>query len=218
MHDQVKTNAVSPDNSWWSHIRGTFAIGIPLIGAQLAQLGIHTTDVVILGQFGAQYLAAIVLAGQFLFTVFVFGTGFSMAVVPMVAQAYGRGDVTSVRRSLRMGLWVAIGYWLLMQPVFFSAEAILIHLGQQPETAALAGRYVAMAEFGLLPGLLFIALRSMVWPSTGPVSCCGPPCSCWSPMLHSPMCWCSAISACRRWAWMARPSLPSWCSLPAWLC
>ncbi|PZU23579.1 MAG: MATE family efflux transporter [Shinella sp.] len=162
MHDQVKTNAVSPDNSWWSHIRGTFAIGIPLIGAQLAQLGIHTTDVVILGQFGAQYLAAIVLAGQFLFTVFVFGTGFSMAVVPMVAQAYGRGDVTSVRRSLRMGLWVAIGYWLLMQPVFFSAETILIHLGQQPETAALAGRYVAMAEFGLLPGLLFIALRSMV--------------------------------------------------------
>lgn len=162
MHVLVQKDAICRENSWRSHIRGTLTLGIPLIGAQLAQLGIHTTDVIILGQLGAQYLAAIVLAGQFLFTIFVFGTGFSMAVVPMVAQAYGRGDVTTVRRSLRMGLWVAIGYWLSMQPVFLNAESILVLLGQQPETAALAGRYVAIAEFGILPGLLFIALRSMV--------------------------------------------------------
>jgi MATE family multidrug resistance protein len=149
-------------NSWTSHIRATVALGIPLIGAQLAQLGIHTTDVVILGQLGPQYLAAIVLAGQFMFTIFMFGSGFSIAVVPMVAQAFGRGDVVSVRRSLRMGIWVAIGYWLLAQPAFFHAEAILLMLGQKPEIAALAGRYVMIAEFGLLPGLLFVVLRAMV--------------------------------------------------------
>lgn len=162
MQFSAANSAISRENSWVAHIVGTFRIGVPLIGAQLAQLGIHTTDVIILGQLGAQYLAAIVLAGQFLFTVFIFGTGFSMAVVPMVAQAYGRGDAVSVRRSLRMGLWVAIGYWLLMQPIFFNAESLLILLGQKAETAALAGRYVMIAEFGLLPGLLFIALRSMV--------------------------------------------------------
>lgn len=162
MHDVVKEAAAVEDNSWWAHIRGTLSLGIPLIGAQLAQLGIHTTDVVIVGQLGAEYLATIVLAGQFLFTIFIFGSGFSIAVVPMVAQAFGRGDATSVRRSLRMGLWVAIGYWMVMQPVFYHAEDILILLGQQPEVAALAGRYVGIAQFGLLPGLLFMALRSLV--------------------------------------------------------
>jgi hypothetical protein len=80
-------------SSWASHIRATLALGIPLIGAQLAQLGIHTTDVVIVGQLGAQSLAAMVLSGQFFFTIFIFGSGFSIAVVPMVAQAFGRGDV-----------------------------------------------------------------------------------------------------------------------------
>ena len=40
------------DNSWAAHFRATFTLGIPLIGAQLAQLGIHTTDVVILGRGG----------------------------------------------------------------------------------------------------------------------------------------------------------------------
>ena len=46
-------------NSWGAHLRATLALGIPLIGAQLAQLGIHTTDMVIVGQLGAEKLAAL---------------------------------------------------------------------------------------------------------------------------------------------------------------
>lgn len=148
--------------SWSSHFRATFALGIPLIGSQLAQLAIHTTDVVIVGQLGAQALAAMVLAGQFFFTIFVFGSGFSIAVVPMVAQAYGRGDVVSVRRSIRMGMWVSILYTLLTAPLFYNAEAILLALGQKPEVAALAANYVQIIQLGLLPALLFAVLRALV--------------------------------------------------------
>ena len=148
--------------SWSSHFRATFALGIPLIGSQLAQLAIHTTDVVIVGQLGAQALAAMVLAGQFFFTIFVFGSGFSIAVVPMVAQAYGRGDVVSVRRSIRMGMWVSILYTLLTAPLFYNAEAILLALGQKPEVAALAASYVQIIQLGLLPALLFAVLRALV--------------------------------------------------------
>ena len=149
-------------SSWASHIRATLALGIPLIGAQLAQLGIHTTDVVIVGQLGAQSLAAMVLSGQFFFTIFIFGSGFSIAVVPMVAQAFGRGDVVSVRRAIRMGMWVSIGYTLLTSPLFFNAETILLMLGQKPEVAALAADYVMIVQFGLLPALLFAVLRALV--------------------------------------------------------
>jgi len=148
--------------SWMSHIRATLSLGIPLIGAQLAQLGIHTTDVVIVGQLGAVPLAAMVLAGQFFFTIFIFGSGFSMAVMPMVAQAYGRGDVVSVRRSIRMGMWVSILYVLLTMPLFFHAEAILLSLGQKPEVAKLAADYVFIVQLGLLPALLFAVLRALV--------------------------------------------------------
>ncbi|WP_138286485.1 MATE family efflux transporter [Peteryoungia desertarenae] len=151
-----------PAGSWVSHIRATLSLGIPLIGAQLAQLGIHTTDVIIVGQLGAVQLAAMVLAGQFFFTIFVFGSGFSIAVIPMVAQAYGRGDAVSVRRSIRMGMWVAILYTLVMSPLFFNAESILLALGQKPEVAALTAHYVMISQFGLLPALLFAVLRALV--------------------------------------------------------
>jgi MATE family multidrug resistance protein len=159
---QAQGHAQSGAGSWMSHIRATLSLGIPLIGAQLAQLGIHTTDVVIVGQLGAAPLAAMVLAGQFFFTIFIFGSGFSMAVIPMVAQAYGRGDVVSVRRSIRMGMWVSILYVLLTMPLFFNAETILLALGQKPDVAKLAADYVFIVQLGLLPALLFAVLRALV--------------------------------------------------------
>lgn len=150
------------DNSWRAHIRATLSLGIPLIGAQLAQLGIHTTDVVIVGRLGADKLAAMVLSGQFLFTVFMLGSGISIAVMPMVAQAFGQGNAVAIRRSLRMGLWATIGYWLLTLPVYLNAEPILLLLRQKPEIAALSGSYIRIAAFGMLPGMLFLVLRSLV--------------------------------------------------------
>ncbi|MDS7597600.1 MATE family efflux transporter [Agrobacterium tumefaciens] len=163
MSSSVMTGpAPAGTGSWFSHFQATLALGIPLIGAQLAQLGIHTTDMVIVGQLGAEKLAAMVLAGQFYFVVFIFGSGFSVAVVPMVAQAYGQGDATAARRSLRMGMWVAIVYWLLALPIFFNAENILIALGQNPAVAELTGHYLAIAQFALLPALLFYVLRGLV--------------------------------------------------------
>lgn len=150
------------ENSWGSHFRATLALGIPLIGAQLAQLGIHTTDVVILGRLGATHLAAIVLAGQFFFTLFIFGSGFATAVIPMVAQAYGRGDVVSVRRSVRMGMWVVLLYSIVTFPLFSYAGDILLFADQKPEVAALAHDYLAIAHWGMPPALLFMTLRGLV--------------------------------------------------------
>ncbi|TCU25432.1 MATE family multidrug resistance protein [Rhizobium azibense] len=154
--------APQTDNRWSAHFRATLALGIPFIGAQLAQLGINTTDVMIVGRLGAENLAAMVLSAQFLFTILIFGSGFAIAVIPMVAQAYGRGDVVTVRRSMRMGLWMVTVYWLVMQPAFLYAEEILLAAGQKPEVAKLAHGYILIGHFGVLPGLLYNVVRALV--------------------------------------------------------
>ncbi|AYG59724.1 MATE family efflux transporter [Rhizobium jaguaris] len=158
----ARPGAHDNNNSWSAHLRATLALGIPLIGAQLAQLGINTTDVMIVGRLGAEQLAAMVLAGQFLFTVLIFGSGFAIAVVPLVAQAYGQGDVTSVRRALRMGLWAVTAYWLIVQPAFLYSEQILLAAGQKPDVAKLASDYIAIGHFAVLPGLLYNVIRALV--------------------------------------------------------
>ncbi|MCA1444060.1 MATE family efflux transporter [Ensifer sp. IC4062] len=150
------------DNSWSNHFRATFYLGVPFIGAQLAQLAINTTDVLMVGKLGATELAAIILATQTFFTVFIFGSGFANAVVPMAAQAQGRGDKVSVRRAVRMGMWVVLLYGALTAPLLWMAEPILLFAGQRPEVAKLAGEYLHIAQWAIFPSLIFMVLRAFL--------------------------------------------------------
>lgn len=150
------------DNGWKRHFVETLALGLPLIGAQLAQHGIHLTDVVIIGRLGTRELAAMVLAAQFYFTIFIFGSGFTAAVVPLAAQAFARGDIQQVRRSVRMGLWAVIGFSVLAMPLVLQSEAVLIAAGQDPQVSKLAAGYLHIAGWGMFPALAFMVLRSFL--------------------------------------------------------
>jgi MATE family multidrug resistance protein len=154
---------VLPDtNSWGAHIRATFGLGVPLVGAQLAQMAIHTTDVILVGWLGTTELASVVIATQIFFLVFIFGTGFTSAVIPLVAQAIGHGDKVGVRRAVRMGLWVVLAYCAAMSPILWFSEPILLRLGQEPDVAANAQGYLRIAQWGMFPALGLMALRSFV--------------------------------------------------------
>ncbi len=149
-----------PGGSWNRHISATLKLGLPLIGAQLAQLAIHTTDVVIVGQLGTNELASMVLTGQYFFTLFIFGSGFSNAAVPMAAHAVGADDKVSVRRAIRMSMWVSILFGVLAMPLFLMAEPVLLMLGQEPEVARLTGDYLGVAGWAIFPALIVMSLRA----------------------------------------------------------
>jgi MATE family multidrug resistance protein len=153
---------IAIENSWKGHLLATLALGIPLIGAQLAQLGINVTDVFIMGRLGTAELAAMVLASQYFFTLFIFGSGFATAVVPLVAQAFAQSDMMKVRRAVRMGLWVVIAFSALTLPAIWYAEDVLVFAGQDRHVAKLAGDYLHVAGWGMFPGLAFMVLRSFL--------------------------------------------------------
>src|SRR5690349_18851991 len=119
MTDVAERAEITVENGWKNHFLETLSLGLPLIGAQLAQNGIHVTDIVIIGRIGTNELAAMVLAAQFYFTIFIFGSGFTAAVVPLAAQAFARGDIQQVRRSVRMGLWVVMAFSALTMPLIY---------------------------------------------------------------------------------------------------
>ena len=72
----------------------------------------HLTDTIMLGWYGVDELASSVLATSLFFIVFIVGSGFAIAVMPMVANAAARDDFSNVRRSVRMGLWISYFTWL----------------------------------------------------------------------------------------------------------
>ncbi len=146
--------------SYPTHARALLTLGLPIIGSHLAQMLLHVTDTVLLGWYGVNALAAVVLGTSMFFVVFILGSGFGISVMGMVASALGRGDETQVRRETRMGLWLSILYSLLTVPLFWWSGPILLSAGQKPEVAALAQDFLRIAGFGMMPALLIMTLKS----------------------------------------------------------
>lgn len=152
------TNA--PRQTYPQHASATLALGLPLIGSHLAQMSLHVVDTVMMGWYGVTDLAAMVIATSVFFVVFIFGSGFANAVMPMVAQSLGADDEAGVRRAARMGLWLSIGFGLATYPLFWYAEPVLRALGQSPEVAALGQDYLRIGGLGMIPALVIMAIKS----------------------------------------------------------
>lgn len=162
MTAEIDNGQAATGAGWAAHIRATLALGVPLVGSQLGLMLINTTDTIMLGWYSVEALAAMVLAGAIFFSVMIFGSGFSQAVMPIAAMAEGRGDTRGVRRAVRMGLWVACGYSVLVMPLLWYTEAILSGLGQDPAISALAGDYMRIAQWAMFPALLAQGLRAFL--------------------------------------------------------
>lgn len=143
-----------------AHARATLALGLPLIGSHLAQMALHVVDTVMLGWYGVTELAAVVIGSSSFFVVFILGSGFAQAVMPMVAASLGEGDEAQVRRDTRMGLWLSAGFGIATYPLFWHSGAVLTALGQRPEVAGLAQDFLRVAGLGMVPALLVMALKS----------------------------------------------------------
>lgn len=105
--------------TYTGHARALLTLGLPIIGSNLAQMGLHVTDTVLLGRYGVRELDAVVLGASFFFILFILGSGFGIAVMGLVAAALGRGDDAQVRRSVRMGLWLSILFGAMTVPVIW---------------------------------------------------------------------------------------------------
>ena len=146
--------------SYKDHTRAVLRLGVPLIGGHLAQFAIGLTDTVMLGWYSVEALAAVVLGSTFFFVLFIFGSGFAFAVMPLVAEADAAEDEVTVRRVTRMGMWLSVLFAAAVFPLFWYSRGLLEALGQSPETAEIAQSYLQVVGFGMAPALLVMVLKS----------------------------------------------------------
>jgi len=149
-----------PDTRFLSNARAVLALGLPLVGSHVAQFALHVTDTIMLGWYGVTDLAAGALGATFFFVLFTLGSGYGMAVMPLVATANASGNETDVRRVTRMGMWLSIFFAVVVLPVFVFAGPLLNLLGQDPDVARIGGGYLAIVGFGMAPALLAMVLKS----------------------------------------------------------
>jgi len=93
--------------------------------------------------------------------VFLFALGVVTAVIPIVAQAHGRGDVEGVRRSGQQGLWVGLTFSIPGVALLIGFSSIIERaFGKGPEAVS-ASDYLLGAAWGLPAWVCYVAVRSL---------------------------------------------------------
>ncbi|MBT0958618.1 MATE family efflux transporter [Alphaproteobacteria bacterium KMM 3653] len=144
-----------------AHGRAILVLGLPLIGGNLGQIAIGVTDTLMLGWYSVDALAAAVLGHSMWFSIFLLGSGFANAVMPLVAEASEQPDGTqTIRRTARMGLWLSVLFAVLVLPLFLWSSPILQALGQTKPLSDDAQDLLRIVGLAMLPALLAMVLKS----------------------------------------------------------
>ena len=159
-------------DAWFAEARETLKLAGPLVFTQVAQMLIMTTDVVMLGRVGETALASSALGITIFFFCWLIGAGPVAAVVPMIAHILGAkpSDRGNVRSVVRMGFWSVVIVSLPMMVLLLFTRQIMLLLGQQPELAAGAGRFMTALCLGLPFSLFYQVLRNFSTALERPVA------------------------------------------------
>jgi multidrug resistance protein, MATE family len=161
-HGIAGHRALANGAAWRGEIGETMKLAAPMAATQLGQIAMMTTDLALLGRLGDHVVAGAALAHTVLFAAYTLGMGLVAAVAPLASQAFGARRPRLVRRSVRVGLWAALLAGVPLTALQMWGDDILLALGQPPESAALAGRYLAGLAWCLIPSWAFIALRNFM--------------------------------------------------------
>lgn len=151
-------------DGWREELRATFRLAWPLALANLLQMLVHAVDVVFVARLGERELAASALAIA-LFGLLMWAlSGLTGIVAALIAEELGRRRhaVREVRRSVRMGLWLAVASGLAGMALCWQGEAFMRLTGQPEALASRAGDFLRVIMFAMVPMIAANVLRSFV--------------------------------------------------------
>ena len=143
-------------------IQDSLKLAWPLILANLASNAMQFIDSIMLGRYSQQALAGVAVGGAFFHLLFIIFQGILMAVGPMVAQAFGAKDEEELKRSLRSGVFLAVGISFLPMLVFLNSEDILTWMRQPPVIVPDAASYLGILALGMPFFLGYFACKSFL--------------------------------------------------------
>lgn len=136
-------------------------LALPILGAQLAQAGMGTVDVMMAGNDSATVLAAVSVGSSLWIPLMLLMTGTLMGVTPIVAQHLGGERRSAIRPAVHQALWVALAFGALSTAALWYLAAPLFTLMSVPAPVAEAATdYLQAVAFAMPAVGLYQALRA----------------------------------------------------------
>ncbi len=145
---------------FWTEIRKTLFLAIPMMIGQLGQMGLHLIDAAMVGRVGVVELAAIAFGGNIVGIFLIIGYGLASSVSVLVAQAYGAKNHSRCGEVLKHGIVITFCYAFTVAAIMHSNLGFLHYFGQPDDVVEACKFYVIFLVWSLIPTLAYQCLRT----------------------------------------------------------
>jgi putative MATE family efflux protein len=163
MSDEMKTkqNAITEGVIWKQLLLFFF----PLLAGTFFQLLYNTVDAIVVGQFcGKEALSAVGGATATLINVFVgFFVGITSGVTVVVAQYYGAGRSSEVKKAVHTAMGIALAGGLLLTVFVLLLAGVMLRAMNTPaDTLQQSVVYLRIYAFGMIGNMLYNMCASIL--------------------------------------------------------
>jgi MATE family multidrug resistance protein len=134
-------------------------LAAPIIGGQLALMGLNFIDTVMAGRLGAAPLAAVAVGSSVWSSVNLFLLGTMLAVPALVSELDGAGRRRRVAPLLTQALWVGLGLATVATLLVANLRPLLELLRVQPEIVPVTEEYLRALCWGIPAWVVYLAVR-----------------------------------------------------------
>ena len=136
-----------------------FRLALPLMGTQIAQMGMGLLDTIMAGRYSALDLAGVALGSSILWPLMLLVMGLIQAVTPTVSQLNGSKNYKEIGEVIRQGLWIALIGGLLISVILNQIGFVYALLDVDPKARPISIAYLQMTSLGLPAVTCFFCLR-----------------------------------------------------------
>lgn len=147
--------------SYLREFRRLGTLALPMMVAQLSQMGMGVIDVVMAGRYGAVDLAGVGLGASLFWSIMLLLTGTLMAVTPTVAQLNGANRTAETGKIARQALWLALVVGSVIFIVLQNVKPFYHFVGVDAKAIPIASDFLAAQSYGVFAMLGYFVLRNL---------------------------------------------------------
>jgi MATE family multidrug resistance protein len=140
-------------------LRPLLRIAGPVVLAEVSWMTMGLVDTMMVGRVSAEAIGAVGIGSHVFFAVGTVGFGVLLGLDYVIAHAFGARRIAEMGRALVQGLYLATGIGTALTALLFLVGRRLHWIGIEPRVLELAVPYLDVAALGMLPLVLFMALR-----------------------------------------------------------
>jgi len=142
-----------------SEIAPLVRLAAPVALTEVAWMTMGLVDTMMVGRVSAEAIGAVSIGSHVFFAFSMIGGGILLGLDFLIAHAYGAGRMAEAHRALAQGVLLATALAVASTALLWFAAGELHRLGIDAGVLALGVPYLRTTALGLLPVLVFVAIR-----------------------------------------------------------